>query len=138
MDNPSEFLQVVKEAQFDWGAAWNVSLDTNVFPTLTEIRDEYARKGVRTAVALFPVSLQVYTILRGPFIGSPQRRLAKFANAENIPFFDLLPSLKEHNNLRPYADPAHLNRAGNRIVADTIYPFLRAQIKKDSKKTESR
>ena len=134
MDNSSEFRQIVKEAQFDWGAAWNVSLETNVFPALMEIRDQYARKGVKIAVVLFPVNLQVYTMLTGPFVDYPQRRLARFANAENIPFFDLLPSLKRHKNLRPYADPAHLNRAGNRIVADTIYTFLKAQLNKDSKK----
>ncbi len=136
MDNPNEFRQLVKEAQFDWGAAWNVSLETNVFPALMEIRDQYARKGVKIAVVLFPVNLQVYTMLTGPFVDYPQRQMLKFATIADIPFFDLLPNLKRHKNLRPYADPAHLNRVGNRITADTIYPFLKAQLNKDPKKNE--
>jgi len=136
MDNPSEFQQLVKEAQFDWGAAWNVSLETNVFPALMELRDQYARKGVKIAVVLFPVNVQVYTKLTDSFIDYPQRQMSKFATIADIPFFDLLPSLKRQKNLRPYADPAHLNRVGNRITADTIYPFLKAQLNKDSKKIE--
>ena len=77
------------------------------------------------AVVLFPVSAQVTTNLADPFIDYPQRQLSAFANAANMQFFNLLPDLKRHKNLRLFVDQCHLNREGNRIVAKITYPFLK-------------
>ena len=120
-----EFQLTVREAQFDWGAAWDSSFEETVYPALNDIKEIYSRKGIKFAVVLFPVSAQVTTNLADPFIDYPQRQLSAFANAANMQFFDLLPDLKRHKNLRLFVDQCHLNRQGNRIVAKITYPFLK-------------
>ena len=124
-DNLDEFRQTVREAQFDWGAAWNSSFEEKVYPALKEINEIYSRKGVKFAVVVFPVGAQVYTNLRDPFIDHPQRQLSTFAKEANMQFFDLLPDLKRHKNLWLFMDQCHLNRQGNRTVAKITYPFLK-------------
>lgn len=133
-DDLEEFQQTVKEAQFDWGAAWNSSFEKIIYPTLMELRDLYVKTGAKFAVVLFPVSLQVQTNLTDPFIDIPQRQLSMFANEAGIPFFDLLPDLRAYRGLWPFADHAHLNRKGNQIVADIIYPFLKDRLVKKTEK----
>jgi len=124
-----EFQLTVREAQFDWGAAWDTSFEETVYPSLTDLKEIYSSKGVKLAVVLFPVSPQVYTNLTDPFINHPQRQASKFANETKMHFLDLLPDLKRHKNLRLFVDQCHLNREGNRIVAKMTYPFLKDLLK---------
>jgi len=128
-DNLDEFRQTVGEAQFDWGAAWIPSFEEKVYPALREINETYSKKGVKFAIVVFPVSAQVYTNIRDPFIDHPQRQLSTFAKEANIQFFDLLPDLKRHKNLWLFVDQCHLNQEGNKIAAKITYPFLKDLLK---------
>ncbi|MFQ5976440.1 MAG: hypothetical protein ACE5J5_09030 [Candidatus Hydrothermarchaeales archaeon] len=129
-DDLGQFRQTVREARFDWGAAWYPSFKRLVYPAIMEIRDLYVKKGVKFAVVLFPVSLQVHTSLTDLFIDYPQRQLSMFAKKENVPFLDLLPLMRKEKNRRLFVDQAHLTRKGNQIVAHIIYPFLKGLLEK--------
>ncbi|MBI2360837.1 MAG: hypothetical protein HYV04_18350 [Deltaproteobacteria bacterium] len=119
-----ELKQTVREARYDWGAAWEDSFYDVVFPALLRIRDVCAERGIAVAVVVFPVSLQVYTEVEDSFIVLPQRRIVEFGRREDIPVLDLLAALRAHGNEPVLADQAHLNKLGNYVVAGAIYPFL--------------
>lgn len=129
----SEFKQMVQEARYDWGAAWEPSFDNVVFPVLREIRDLSLKNGITLAVVLFPVSPQVYTELKDSFSNFPQAKLLEFAKKENIPVLDLLPALGAYKNKRLFLNQCHLNQWGNEVVANSIYPFLKEILNNEDK-----
>ena len=121
----SLFKQMVQEARYDWGAAWEPSFDNAVFPALHEIRDLCLKNGITLAIVLFPVSPQVYTELKDPYIDFPQTRLLKFAKRERLSVLDLLLILRMYRHELLFNDQAHLNQRGNKVVANSIYSFLK-------------
>ncbi|MFQ5842713.1 MAG: SGNH/GDSL hydrolase family protein [Thermodesulfobacteriota bacterium] len=121
----SQFKQMVQEARYDWGAAWELSFDDVVFPALREIRDLCLKNGITMALVLFPVGPQVYTEFEDPYIDYPQARLLEFAKRERLSVLDLLLILRTYRHEPLFTDHAHLNQKGNEVVAYSIFPFLK-------------
>jgi lysophospholipase L1-like esterase len=130
----SELKQTVRDARYDWGAAWEESFDEAVFLALRRIRDACAKRGIATAVVIFPVSLQVYAELNDAFISLPQKKILAFGRRENIHVLDLLPALQARGNEPVMVDQAHLSELGNEVVAGATYPFLAAIVRDRARK----
>jgi len=82
----------------------------------------------RFRVVAFPVRHQVEAT---PLFDYPQRRLREITRALDIPLLDLLPRLRdEHARSKTtdspmFFDQCHLTPRGSRIVARSMYEFLR-------------
>jgi len=126
--DPLAFAEMVKKARFDWGAAWEDSYDQTVFPAILKIRDLAQGLGAKLVVVMFPVSMQVYARFNNSFLDLPQRNFAVYAEKNGISFLDLLPRLRERSREKLFADQCHLNRRGNKAVAEIVYPFLAQEL----------
>jgi hypothetical protein len=121
----------------EFEAAWQLTEQI-----ITGLRDEVSGRDTRFMVLLIAAPEQVYpqaweniTLtypeLSGPEFdpNAPNRRLAAFLTAEEIPYIDLLPVFQEFA-AQPDAPPLHLRHdqhwtaAGHRLAAETIHTFL--------------
>lgn len=125
MTDPEAFRQTVAAACYDWGAAWDPTFSSTVYPGLIKIQEQCRRQGAKLAVIMFPVSPQVYTFLENPYIALPQREFAVFARGQSIPFLDLLPELRRHNRESLFKDHCHLNRKGSQVAAGVMHGFIK-------------
>ena len=126
--DPFAFARMANKARFDWGAAWEGSYGEKVFPAILRIRDLARILGAKLVVVMFPVGMQVYAQFDDPLLDQPQREFAAYAEKNGIPFLDLLPGLRERSRENLFADHCHLNRRGNAVAAEIIYPFLDQQL----------
>jgi hypothetical protein len=112
----------------DWGGAFS----PHVWGKLEGLIAEFARLSrehrFRFRVVAFPVRHQVEAT---PLFDYPQRRLREITRALDIPLLDLLPRLRdEHARSKTtdspmFFDQCHLTPRGSRIVARSMYEFLR-------------
>jgi lysophospholipase L1-like esterase len=126
------FLQLARDAAFDWGAAWSPESWAVVDTQFARLRALADRHGFDVAVVAFPVSYQVYA---GFVEDTPQRELRSRAAAFGFQFLDLLPLLRGWPHLHwqarafgddeVYFDQCHLRIAANDVVAQEIASFLR-------------
>ena len=106
--------------------AWDIALSD-----LQRIADHCASNNVPVLVVAFPFAVQ----LSDPdSLSAPQRVLANYAAARNIPMVDLLAPLVEHaraNGLAAhdlFVDHDHLTVEGHRVVADMLHPKIVAML----------
>ncbi len=104
--------------------AWDIAL-----ADLQRIVDHCAAQNVAVLVVAFPFAVQ----LSDPeALSAPQRVLADYTRARNIPMVDLLPELVAHarstgrgaNDL--FVDHDHLSVEGHRVVAELLHPRIAA------------
>jgi len=120
-DDPDEFMELVQEADLDWGAAWDGESWLIVEEYLSKMKGLSEEEGFRLAVVCFPVSFQVDA---GFIMDHPQQELSRICQRLDIEFFDLLPCMRMYNNTRIFYDHCHLNLAGNEVSAECIKDFL--------------
>jgi len=112
---------------------------------LTRIRDACREKGIPFLVVLIPDELQVSESLRDAVIErfypslregewdttKPNRALAARLAEERIDFKDLLVDLQRAAQGEPVYRPrdTHWNRAGNRVAASVLEPWVRSEIR---------
>lgn len=127
--------QTPPDAEFE--AAWRLTE-----AILRRLRDEVDKRGATLAVILVAAPEQVYpaewerTLAAHPDmqrlnwdLEAPNRRLAAFLAAEDIPHLDLLPVFRRAAE-QTGSPPLHLRRdghwtaAGHRLAAETIHDFL--------------
>jgi lysophospholipase L1-like esterase len=118
--DPQAFRQVIEEADQDFGLAWDRSENEKIQHSLQKLIDLSREHHFDLLVVAFPVSIQVLTEVQSPLVDQPQRGLADFAAARQLPYLDLLPILRAHAAEDLYIDQAHLTPHGHAIVADAI------------------
>ena len=109
-----------------------VWLDSGELELLLEEFARLAREHrFRLLLVAFPVRAQVETV---PLFDYPQTRLKQIAGTLQLPYLDLLPSLREAHqkdkNGREalYFDHCHLTPYGNQLVTPILYQFLKRSI----------
>ena len=117
----ASFSELVKEADLDWGAAWNEDSWKGVEKRIEEAHAFSIEKGFTLLIACLPVSFQVYADFLNDF---PQRRLRGIAEKHNLPFVDCLPTLREHKDTPLFYDHCHLNEEGQNIVAKELSRYI--------------
>jgi len=123
--DPKAFERLIDLARYDFGDAWNDKSMEWMSRKILELRDYSTGHGARFAVVAFPVQPQAYAIFDSPFIDKPQRQLAAYCGSRGIPFFDLLPVLRERKNELLYFDNCHLTPHGHAVVAGAVLSFLK-------------
>jgi lysophospholipase L1-like esterase/HEAT repeat protein len=88
-----------------------------LFDELRALRAELAQDGGTLALAVLPFRFQVQPGAPAP---SVQERLRAFAQAEGLPFLDLLPSLAPLGEAA-FSDYCHLTPTGTRAVAKALH-----------------
>jgi lysophospholipase L1-like esterase len=119
--------------------AWDSSLRV-----LEGIVDLARARGLRLVLVVFPVEVQLdaaaiaryrrdygVTVPARALDGEPQRRLAAFGAAHDVPVIDLLPAFRAAGGSDLYLrggpirfDPVHPSRRGHRVVAEAIAQAL--------------
>lgn len=136
---PFYIYQTPPEARFE--AAWSLTE-----AILRRLRDEVEKRGATLVVVIVAAPEQVYparweqTLAGNPEMAgltwdleAPNRRLAGFLAAENIPYLDLLPVFRQAAG-QPDSLPLHLRRdqhwtaAGHRLAAEAIHDFLQNEL----------
>ncbi|MFA4889287.1 MAG: SGNH/GDSL hydrolase family protein [Candidatus Omnitrophota bacterium] len=119
--DPVYFGDMAKEADLDWGAAWNEDSWEVIKKNIMELKKTAIEKDFNLLIACLPVSFQVYS----DFLDTrPQDKIASIALSENIKFIDLLPALRRNNKLALFYDHCHLNAEGQRIVAGDLAEYI--------------
>jgi len=120
-DDPDGFMELVWEADLDWGASWEQESWVMVEEYLLKMKDLSEVQGFRLAVVCFPVSFQVEA---GSIYDYPQQELGRICERLGLEFFDLLPCMRMYNSTRLFYDHCHLNLAGNEVSAECMKDFL--------------
>ena len=123
--DPGEFANVVGQARYDWGDAWNEKSMKWMQERIRGLKDFSAAKGIRFVVVAMPEHAQVYARFNTPIVDQPQNALAAYAEKNGIQFLNLLPLLKAEAKERLFYDNCHYTPRGNEIVARHILDFLR-------------
>jgi lysophospholipase L1-like esterase len=123
--DPNEFERLINLARYDFGDAWNDGSVDWMGRKIRELREFSEERGARFVVVAFPAQPQAYALFDSPFIDKPQRELAEFCKAQGIPFFDLLPLLRQRKSEPLYFDNCHFTPHGHAVVAGAILEFLR-------------
>jgi lysophospholipase L1-like esterase len=123
--DPARMRELVHQARFDWGAAWEPSFAETVGTAVVRMHERCEAMGMHLALALFPASPQAEASFSDPYLDEPQRWMTRFAAEQGIPVIDLLPALQAHASDGLFADQCHLNAAGNRVAADALLTFVR-------------
>ena len=139
---PREQLEVLRQHPVDspWEAAWQ-----NSFALLRALHTRCQALGVPLRVLVIPHAYQVehgaiavrYAVEARTFArrsldklldwNLPERRLAAFFEAEEIPAHMLLPALRSSaREARVYAEDEHWNERGHRVAADVLAQWLRS------------
>lgn len=110
----------------DWGF-WGSSLKDGYYDKfreyIKEIKELGDKEGFKLVIVCFPNYFQVEAKFPDNI---PQQRLSAIAQAEDVPFLDLLPVLKDKRKATTlYLDWAHLSPEGHQFVAEKMYQFLR-------------
>jgi len=126
--DPSVFKRFAKEAQFDWGAAWEpeaLEIADGNFKRLSLLSRKYHFK---VLVVNFPVMFQVYS----HFVNDePQQMIKQLSEKYGFKFLDLLPTLRLNNNKRLFFDWCHPLVPTHSIIAETLSPILEDMIKEN-------
>lgn len=115
------FSKIVKEADLDWGAAWQEDSWKVVEQKINEIKRLSIEKGFKFIIVCLPVSFQVYTEFIDDF---PQRHLVSIAGKEGISFIDMLPVFRKNNDKPLFYDHCHLNEEGQHLVAEELSEYI--------------
>lgn len=118
---PEYFRDMVKEADLDWGAAWNDNSWGIVRQKIKEIKQLSVKRGFKFIIVCLPVSFQVEAEFVDDF---PQKRLMSITGQEEVFFVDMLPALRENNNRPLFYDHCHLNEEGQRLVAEELTEYI--------------
>lgn len=86
------------------------------FAELRALREAVRADGARLAVVVLPFRFQLEPGAPSPRV---QQRLRDFAQAEGLPFLDLLPALRPHGPAS-FRDYDHLSADGAQVVAETL------------------
>ena len=122
-EDDGAFRQLISAARFDWGAAWTDDGRAAAHQGLLEFAKLGEQFGYRAAVVAMPVSFQVE---RSDLDDTPQRALRESTAGLGLPYFDLLPALRNHHGEDLFFDQCHLTPHGHEIVAATLRPFIEA------------
>ena len=117
------FKEMVKEADLDWGAAWDDSTWAIVKNQIEELNRFSNEKGIKFLIMCLPVSFQVYAEFLDDY---PQEKLMDIARNKKILYLDILPILRKNKNAELFYDHCHLNVQGQRIVAQELAEFITA------------
>jgi len=123
-----EWKKMVKEAEFDWGAGWKKETWAVVEKYLIMMKELCEKNGIKLLMACFPVSPQVEIEYNTKDLDYPQRRLESLAKQLEIPFYDLLPIMKENKNKALLCDQCHLTTSGNMVVGDALFNWLNEEL----------
>jgi hypothetical protein len=105
---------------------------------LDRLRDLAAAHGFRAVVVGLPYREQVYfeeyatcgrELLPAADVDAVYARVLEAARARGMPALDLLPELRQHKDTQLFfRHDCHLTVAGNRLVAQRLEAFLRAEV----------
>ncbi|HOK40033.1 MAG TPA: SGNH/GDSL hydrolase family protein [bacterium] len=121
-----EFNNLIIRNIRDWGLAWSATAWNDMQPFFDELKHLSDRHHFKLMFIAFPVAEQVKMQFVDDF---PQRKLRETAKRLNIPFLDMLPTLrtayqKTYNITELFYDHCHHTPAGNLIIANTISNFI--------------
>jgi lysophospholipase L1-like esterase len=80
-------------------------------------------RGARFGLVLFPFRFQ----LEGENLDAPQARLRSFAASNQIPVFDTIPVLRQHEPGDVLMDHDHFTALGHRVVGQAIADWIRRE-----------
>lgn len=113
------FKQLVEDARYDWGSAWEDSLWNEIMPLFDELKSLSIAHNFKVILATFPVSFQVYSSV---FDSWPQKKVQSIAAAFGFTPVDLLPALSQaaKTDAELFYDQCHPTATGDEITATTL------------------
>lgn len=123
-ESEADWLALVQEAQYDWGAAWNEENWAPIESGMAAIAEACRERDITLLGAIFPVSPQVEITRPHANLDLPQQRAGEIMAALDIPYLDLLPALRARRTESLFNDQCHLTAAGNEVVAEALAPWL--------------
>ena len=128
LTDENEWNRMVEEARYDWGGAWDPDSWSLIDDYTSRMAAACHQAGVQLLWACFPVSPQV--VISGSYsnLFYPQERMKEIAARYHLPYFDLLPALREHQGEILFNDQCHLRIRGNQVVAEALAPWIAEQL----------
>jgi len=121
-----DFLRLAADARHDWGAAWHKETWPGIAEQVERLLFLVRENNVSLALVIFPVVFQVDAVF---FENTPQRMMRSICQGQGIPILDLLPVMRQQGAGNLLFDQCHPNRAGNRLIAKSLTPFLQDLLK---------
>ena len=115
------FAKMVRDANLDWGAAWDECSWPGIDKSIKELKDFADSYRVKLIIICFPVSFQVYADFLDDY---PQKKIEAIAREYNIPFLDVLAQFRNNNKVDLFYDHCHLNVEGRYLVAGELAKFI--------------
>ena len=113
--------KIIELAADDFGAGWDEKSWVTVETQLTRLKALCLEREIPVAVIIFPVSLQIESHAADD---DPQKRIIQIANKNQLPVFDLLPSLRAGPTELLLYDQCHYTPKGAEFVAYEISKWL--------------
>lgn len=123
--NRDEFIQLIQEANLDWGAAWVPESWVKVKFYLKKIKEICNQSGIKLVVFCFPAEAQVYSDIKWSEFDYPQEQLGIITDKLEIPYFNLLPYLRKYRDRNLFADQCHYKVEGNKVVGDILIELIK-------------
>lgn len=123
--SPEAFDELVKLAEYDWGAAWSDDSWGGVIKNFLELKRLSSENGFKVVVAAMPVSFQV----GAEFVNdSWQKKLGALTAEMNFPFFDALPVLRPYRLDELYYDHNRLTAFGYKMLGQGLGEFFAKEV----------
>ena len=96
------------------------------FNPLVQLRNEVEAQGGRFVIVFVPSKEELYAAESFPDVLRSWREASLGFGARQLPVLDLYPILRQQGRARPlfFHIDAHLNRAGNQVVADALSSWI--------------
>lgn len=118
------FLKFAQEANLDWGAAWNPDSWKTIETEFTRLGNIAQDNKFKVVIVFFPVRFQVYSDFLEDY---PQRKMDQLTQQFGFYYLDLLPFLRENNNIELFYDWAHPQPHTNDLIGKKIAEYLISQ-----------
>jgi len=113
--------RIVELADDDFGAAWKESSWERTDRRMERFAKRCRAAGARPAAVIFPVSIQVESKVADSY---PQERFMQISEKHGVPVLDLLPALRENNEVNIFYDQCHFTPQGAHLAARLIADWL--------------
>jgi len=128
ISDAEDLRKMVGLARWDWGAAWVPEEIEAMAEQIERFRVLLEERKIPFAVVLFPVDVQLRSLVEWEHRWAPQSALKQYLSHSKIPTLDVAEALGKAEGPGVFLDHCHLGPAGQDAAASALVEFFTDQL----------